>query len=81
MCQCPCPCPKEAVEEPASDTEESPETVVMNQLVEVYEEVEFSHADHADMVDEGCGTCHHHSPPGHLFTSSLGPPVEDLWKT
>jgi hypothetical protein len=63
-CQCPCPCPEAAQEEPTADSEECPETIVMKQLVEVYEEVEFSHAEHADLVDEGCGTCHHHTPVG-----------------
>jgi hypothetical protein len=43
---------------------ESPETVVLKQLVEVYEAVEFSHAEHADMAEEGCEGCHHRSPPG-----------------
>ena len=63
-CQCPCPCPEESVPEPSPDSEESPETVVLNKLVEVYEEVEFSHAEHAELAEEGCGTCHHHTPVG-----------------
>ncbi len=58
-CQCPCPCP-----EPFADSGEVPETVVLDKLVEVYEEVAFSHAEHAEMVDEGCTTCHHKATPG-----------------
>ena len=64
QCQCPCPCPKEEPAEPAPDSKECPETIVLKQLVEVYEEVVFPHAEHADLADEGCGTCHHHTPPG-----------------
>jgi hypothetical protein len=63
-CQCPCPCPEESVPEPSADSGEVPEEVVLDKLVEVYEEVAFSHADHADMVDDGCTACHHHAPPG-----------------
>ena len=63
-CQCPCPCPEEAAPAASEDSAEVPEEVVLNQLVDVYEEVPFSHADHADMVDDGCTACHHHAPPG-----------------
>ncbi len=63
-CRCPCPCPEASVSEPSADSEKCPETVVLKQLVEVYEEVDFSHAEHAEMADEGCATCHHKSPTG-----------------
>lgn len=63
-CQCPCPCPGKPVPEPPAEAVEVPEEVVLDKLVEVYEEVAFSHADHADMVDDGCTACHHHAPPG-----------------
>ena len=63
-CQCPCPCPEESVPEPSADSGEVPETVVLDKLVEVYEEVAFSHADHADMVDDGCTACHHKATRG-----------------
>jgi hypothetical protein len=63
-CTCPCPCPEEPVSDPPPDSVESPEEVVLNQLVEIYEEVVFSHADHSYMVDDGCTACHHHAPPG-----------------
>ena len=63
-CQCPCPCPVGSVPESSADSAEVPEEVVLDKLVEVYEEVAFSHADHADMVDDGCTACHHHAPPG-----------------
>jgi hypothetical protein len=62
--QCPCPSPEVSVPEPSPDSEECPETLVLKQLVEVYEEVSFSHAEHAEMVDEGCTSCHHKAPPG-----------------
>ncbi len=63
-CQCPCPCPGKSVSEPPAEAVEVPEEVVLDKLVEVYEEVAFSHADHADMVDDGCVACHHQAPPG-----------------
>ena len=63
-CQCPCPCPEASVPEPSEDSGEVPEEVVLDKLVEVYEEVAFSHAEHADMVDDGCTACHHHASPG-----------------
>jgi hypothetical protein len=63
-CQCPCPCPEESAAEATDDSGEVPDEIVMDKLVEVYEEVVFSHADHADMVDDGCTACHHHAPPG-----------------
>ncbi|MGW8321091.1 MAG: cytochrome c3 family protein [Thermodesulfobacteriota bacterium] len=63
-CQCPCPCPEASVSEPSGGSAEVPEEVVLDKLVEVYEAVPFSHAEHADMVDDGCPACHHHAPPG-----------------
>ena len=63
-CQCPCPCPEASVSEPSTESGDVPEEVMMDKLVEVYEEVAFSHADHADMVDDGCTACHHHAPAG-----------------
>jgi Class III cytochrome C family len=63
-CQCPCPCPEEEVSEPSPDSEACPGTFVLDQLVEVYEEVSFSHRDHAEAAEEGCRTCHHHSSVG-----------------
>ncbi len=63
-CVCPCPCPEESAQEGSDDSAESPEEVVLDQLVEVYEEVPFTHADHVDMVDDGCTSCHHHDAPG-----------------
>ncbi len=63
-CQCPCPCPKPSVSEPAPGAKEPPDTVELNQISEVYEGVTFSHAEHAEMADEGCATCHHYTPPG-----------------
>jgi hypothetical protein len=63
-CLCPCPCPEGAAPGASDDSVEVPEEVVLDHLVEVYEEVPFSHAEHADMVDEGCTACHHHAPPG-----------------
>jgi hypothetical protein len=61
-CQCPCPCPEESIPEPSPDPEKFQDTLMLNQLVEVYEEVSFSHAEHAEMAEEGCGTCHHKTP-------------------
>jgi hypothetical protein len=61
-CQCPCPCPEETAPSPSPEPQESPETVLLKELVDVYEAVEFSHAEHADLAEEGCGSCHHHSP-------------------
>jgi len=63
-CRCPCPCPEASASEPSPDSEACPETLVINQLVEVYEEVSFSHRDHAETAEEGCGNCHHQSPVG-----------------
>ena len=63
-CQCPCPCPEEPVPEPSEGSARVAEETVLKQLVDVYDEVSFSHAEHADMVDEGCTACHHHAPPG-----------------
>lgn len=45
-----------------AEPEEVPETVLLNELGEVYEAFSFSHAEHAEMAEEGCNSCHH--PPG-----------------
>lgn len=63
-CRCRCPCPEASGSEPSPDSEACPETLVLNHLVEVYEEVPFSHRHHAEAAEEGCGTCHHRSPVG-----------------
>ena len=63
-CRCPCPCPEKSVTEPSPDSAKCPETVVLDHLTEVYDGVTFSHAEHAEMAEEGCATCHHHTPVG-----------------
>src|SRR5512139_1540777 len=50
-CRCPCPCPEASGSEPSPDSEACPETIVLSHLVEVYEEVSFSHRDHAEAAD------------------------------
>lgn len=37
-----------------------PETVQLNALAQLYDEVEFDHALHTSMVED-CATCHHHT--------------------
>ncbi len=63
-CRCPCPCPEPSPPEPSGEPVKIPDEVVLDQLMEVYEEVVFSHGDHVDMVYDGCTACHHHAPPG-----------------
>ena len=45
---------------------EGPGIAVIDQLEELYGPVRFDHKHHAEMVSmgEGCGICHHYSPPG-----------------
>lgn len=55
----PCPC-SEAVETSGPDEDDAPETVDLDELVEVYGPVSFTHLDHVDFAD-ACSDCHHHS--------------------
>lgn len=43
--------------------EDIPETITLDSISNIYEPVEFSHAEHAEIADD-CTTCHHHSEEG-----------------
>lgn len=45
---------------------EAPDSLRLDDLVELYEPVRFDHRAHASMAEMGndCATCHHYSPPG-----------------
>ncbi len=61
-------CPRPRFEEEIS-TGEIPETVVIDRLENIYGPTYFNHKEHADMsgMGEGCGACHFHYPPGHVY--------------
>ncbi len=46
--------------------EEGPDFIVLNEIEDLYEPVEFSHRIHARMseLDTGCVACHHYTPTG-----------------
>lgn len=50
------------------DLEEAPDTMVLDQLEDLYQPVNFNHKLHASMAQMGgdCVTCHHYSPKGHI---------------
>ena len=47
---------------------EAPDSMLLDKLVDQYRAVHFNHKVHAQMSDmyNGCQTCHHYSPPGHV---------------
>lgn len=47
---------------------DSPDTVELDGLSQLYEPVAFDHAAHVEMTGENCATCHHHT---------TGTPVEE----
>lgn len=55
---------------------EAPDTMVLNEIADLYQAVEFNHKLHASMAQMGgdCGTCHHYSPAGHI------PPCKECHK-
>ena len=48
--------------------EECPEMIIIDLLSDLYQPVVFAHLHHAEMCEmgEGCGICHHYSPPGEM---------------
>jgi len=52
---------------------EAPGVLLLDELVDLYQPVEFDHRAHAGMAEMGldCATCHHFSPPGKI------PPCRD----
>ncbi len=81
-----CPRPLEVKGEPLS-SESSPETVVIDELADLYVPVVFSHKQHAEMskISGGCTLCHHYTPtrqshPPCKECHSLGPAEADLRK-
>ena len=63
-------CPRFAAVETTSvhTLPESPDTVVLDLLTDLYQAVQFNHGLHANMAQMGhdCATCHHYSPPGQI---------------
>jgi hypothetical protein len=55
------------------DLREAPGVLLLGELVDLYQPVEFDHKGHAGMAEMGleCATCHHFSPPGKV------PPCRD----
>ena len=47
---------------------EAPDSMLLDKLVDQYSAVHFNHKIHAQMSDmyNGCETCHHYSPAGHI---------------
>lgn len=41
--------------------ETGPDTVVLDSLAELYEPVQFNHAQHVDLAEGKCAKCHHHT--------------------
>ncbi len=66
--------------------QEAPETVMLGDLVDLYQAVRFDHKAHASMAGMGndCATCHHYSPPGKIPACeechSIAPTSNDLRK-
>ncbi len=62
------PCPRFSKTAVTGSPEEGPEVCILNQLSDMYVPVIFAHKLHAQMAEmgEGCETCHHHNPPGHI---------------
>ena len=53
---------------------EAPDTMLLDEIANIYGPVTFNHKLHASMAEMGghdCATCHHYSPPGHI------PPCSD----
>jgi hypothetical protein len=48
--------------------EEGPDTVMIDELENLYGPVEFEHKQHAHMseMEKGCAECHHYTPPGKI---------------
>lgn len=67
---CLLPCPRFAAVETTTvhTLPESPDTVVLDLLTDLYQAVQFNHRLHANMAQMGddCATCHHYSPPGQI---------------
>lgn len=65
---------------------EAPDSLILDDLVDLYEPVHFDHEEHASMaeMDKDCATCHHYSPPGTIPACkechSLGAESTDLRK-
>jgi len=49
--------------ESADPAASAPDTLVIDSISKLYEEVVFTHSSHVDYADS-CATCHHHSPAG-----------------
>ena len=47
---------------------EAPDTIVLGQIADQYQPVQFDHRKHANMAEMGlkCATCHHYSPKGRI---------------
>jgi hypothetical protein len=54
------------------DLSEAPKVLILNKLVNQYGAVHFNHKLHAEMagMNQGCPTCHHYSPEGHISPCS-----------
>jgi len=52
----------------AMDAGDAPESVTIDYLTDLYEEVEFDHQMHTDMFP--CSSCHHHTTGGNEISSS-----------
>lgn len=63
-------CPRlDAVNQTVShDVREAPDSVVLGQLANLYQPIQFNHKQHANMSKMGsdCATCHHYCPPGRI---------------
>lgn len=59
------------------DVTEAPDSMLIDELADLYQPVRFGHKLHASMAEMGaeCATCHHYSPPGRI------PPCKECHST
>ena len=78
MCLKPCPTLQIAhnTKKAKHELSEAPDTMVLDEIADLYQAVDFNHKLHAGMAQMGnnCGTCHHYSQEGHI------PPRKDCHK-
>jgi hypothetical protein len=57
----------------------APDTIVLNQLMKLYEPVPFDHKNHAKMAEmwDGCVTCHHREPNGATRPAATTPHTQE----